>query len=687
MKQVTRKSPEFHAAGGSRAHIHNPRWQLRLSLSSSSRRMGEFGSPSFPIVSSGWSLAGVLTRACRYQKGLTGILLLLCLAVSAWAQPPQMKVWAIGDNVRINPTSNVAYEDNPELMPEGLTRGYGRSNLIWSEPDQLVSLKAARNEIVAFQIVIERLGENPLHNVNVEVGEFRGAGGHRIEKENIDLYKEWYVRLRRRSSQDYSLGPGWYPDALLPCWRWSGKLYPSDFVLPFDIPDRMNNIGNRQKTQAMWLDIYVPRERDRVPAGSYESTITVSSDEAKVQLRVRLQVWDFTLPEENHLKGNIHSDTEINVLAEELELKYYQMMRRHRLALGVLGYAPEIEVSGTDVNFDWTSYDSRLGKYLDGSAFTSEFGYLGPGYGLPMELLILPFDYEPMNVYKTSRQIQIAGKEFKFYRAWPVSVPKEGMTDEYKHIFTNAYKAYQQHFDEHPEWDQTRLIVFFLSLDEAYDEESYEKMLAYARLLKESGASRLEFRIDGWYPMDVMRRLAQYVDIAILGGAVDTEKIEEIRRMGMEDWFYTGVGNMDSDPLGGRALSWFCWKYGISSWTLWELDFNALRAWLFPETYTTSSGSVYNGHGMLAYRGETMGLAEPAASIRLKILRRGAQDYEYFWLLSQQPGGRERASEIVDSIIMEPAGHSGEFGYWKRNSEEWERARHKAGDLIQSLAR
>jgi hypothetical protein len=292
-----------------------------------------------------------------------------------------------------------------------------------------------------------------------------------------------------------------------------------------------------------------------------------------------------------------------------------------------------------------------------------------------------------MNVYKTSRQIQIAGKEFKFYSAWPVSVPKGGVTEEYNQIFTNAFRDYQQHFDERPEWNQTRLIVFFLSLDEAYDEESFGKMLSYAKLLKESGADRLEFRIDGWYPMDVMKRLAPYVDIAILGGSVDTGKIADIRKMGMEDWFYTGVGNMDSDPLGGRALSWFCWKYGISSWTLWELDFNALRAWIFPETYTTLSGGVYNGHGMLAYRGETMGLAEPAASIRLKILRRGAQDYEYFWLLSQKEGGQERARQIVDSIIVEPPGHPGEFGYWKRNPVEWEKARMKAGELIQSLHR
>jgi hypothetical protein len=449
----------------------------------------------------------------------------------------------------------------------------------------------------------------------------------------------------------------------------------------------MNNIGEEQRSHAMWLDIYVPKERSQAPPGIYESTITVSSESETVQLKVQLELWDFALPEENHLKGGFHSDTDINVMAQDLELKYYQMIRRHRLTMGVLGYAPDIEISGTDVHFDWTAYDQRLGKYLDGSAYTSEYGYSGPGYGLPVELLVLPFDYEPMNHYKTSRLIQLAGKEFKFYKGWPLEVPREGVTEKYRQIYSKTLRGFQKHFDDNPNWSKTRLILFFLSLDEAYDEPSYEKMLSYAKLVKESGADRLEFRIDGGYETEVMKYLSQYVDIVAFGGEVDTEGLPELRELGLEDWFYAGPGNMDWDPLGSRAMSWFCWKHGISSWLLWEFDFNALRAWLFPESYTTLDGRVQNGHGMYIYRGETMGLAEPAASIRLKILRRGVQDYEYFWLLAQEEGGEKRARDLVNSILVDPPGHEGEFGYWKRNAEEWDAIRNQVGALLNSLAR
>jgi hypothetical protein len=113
------------------------------------------------------------------------------------------------------------------------------------------------------------------------------------------------------------LGTGWYPDGLIPCLRWSGNLFPSTFILPFDIPDLLNNISPKQTSQALWVDIYVPRERQSAPPGTYTSTVTVSSDLGKIDLTLDLSVWDFALPEESHLRANIHTDTEINIFPPE----------------------------------------------------------------------------------------------------------------------------------------------------------------------------------------------------------------------------------------------------------------------------------------------------------------------------------------------------------------------------------
>jgi hypothetical protein len=613
-------------------------------------------------------------------------------AVSVLATPaagPSAVVWATGDSVRIDPMTGRAWEANQMIFPDALSGNYQESSLIWNGATRSISVHSARNEIAAFQIIVARTGEEPLRNVSVSLDELVGPGRAKIPQANLDLYKEWYVDVQKRSAQDYSLGTGWYPDALIPCLHWTGKLFPHSYILPFSIPDQLNNISLKQRNQALWVDIYVPRDREKAPPGNYRSQIRVSWAGGSASLDLNLKVWDFALPDENHLGGDIHTDTEIHTFTPELELKYYQLLRRHRLVMGEIGYAPGIDVSGTRVKIDWTDYDKRLAKYLDGSAFTSKYGYDGPGSGLPVELLILPFDAYPVNAYYDSRHVgESYGKEWKFYRPWPVDMPENGITPEYTAIWKSTFKAFEQHIEEHRDWDRTKFIVFLLSLDESYDERSIREMLYYGGLIKQAGAKRLKFRVDGSYPMDTMDRLSKVVDIAILGvRSYVPERVKRLREAGVEDWFYTGMGNTDGDPLGCRALGWVSWKYGAKSWAIWEMDFNSLRAWQYPATYTERNGDVENGQGFLVYRGETMGLDEPVASIRLKLMRRGSQDYEYFWLLSQKRNGRQKADAIVNSVIYEPLGTSeswGSPGMWQHNAESWDRARIGMGDLIES---
>jgi hypothetical protein len=349
-----------------------------------------------------------------------------------------------------------------------------------------------------------------------------------------------------------------------------------------------------------------------------------------------------------------------------------------------LGYAPALKISGTNVQIDWSKYDARLAKYLDGSAFTDKYGYTGPGYGVPIEYLVLPFDAYPMNLYKQARGIQLSGKEFKFYAPWPIAMPRQGPTPEYREIWKNAFRAYQAHFDQHPAWDKTRLLVYFLSLDEAYDDVARERMLYFGNLLKESGAPRLQYRVDGWYPKETMERLEKVLNVVILGlGGWDGATIDEIKKQGVDPWFYTDASWIDGDGLKCRALSWIAWKLRAGSWTLWELDFNSLRAWQYTETYEKQNGS-----GMLVYRGETMGLDQPAASIRLKGLRRGSQDYEYFWLLSQAKAGREMVDEAVNTILhgaITDKASLGAPGMWVHDPDEWDRMRVKFGEAIEKI--
>jgi hypothetical protein len=143
---------------------------------------------------------------------------------------------------------------------------------------------------------------------------------------------------------------------------------------------------------------------------------------------------------------------------------------------------------------------------------------------------------------------------------------------------------------------------------------------------------------------------------------------------------------VDQDLTMERAIPWVAWKYR-SGWVQWEFDWNAYSVWYDPET-VKRPGRACNGSGHLVYRGAVMGYRDPVASIRLKSLRRGLQDYEYFWLLEQRTGGKEASDQLVNGIVYKnPFGESsiGDTGVWKRNPDEWERARLAAGDRIARL--
>ena len=65
----------------------------------------------------------------------------------------------------------------------------------------------------------------------------------------------------------------------------------------------------------------------------------------------------------------------------------------------------------------------------------------------------------------------------------------------------------------------------------------------------------------------------------------------------------------------------------------------------------------YNGEGMLFYPGEDAGIDGPIASIRLKNLRDGMEDYEYFTLLEKAKG-----KEAVDGDRPHRRAHLGHVG-------------------------
>lgn len=588
-----------------------------------------------------------------------------------------LDIWATGDGVRVDPETGRYREDRPDVHSDYPGGDYQRANAAWNAHDGRIGLHGARNEFVAFQIIIEV--DAPTSDIRVHLDRLAGPGGVSLSGPSIALFRAWYIHANQPSSgyEESSLGPGWYPDALLPA-------QPGEPLL-LRIPDPENGIGDSHRNQTVWADIYVPRGRDEAPPGDYAGVLRVSWPGGEREVQVVLHVWDFALPDEIHCRGDIYNNS-LARMDPDRELRYYQMCRQHGFDPGVYRYIPQLSVEGTNVRIDWSDYDARLRKYLDGSAFTEEHGYWGRGRAVPLDHIILPFDCE---------------KSENRRRAWPMATPEGGPTPEFDAVWVEAARQFREHFDADPLWRKTRKVVFLDGLDEAYYEDAYQRMIYYSKLLRQGmGESWFSYRIDGGYGREAMEKLHSWVDLWVCHTiAFDADTVAEFRDKGVETWFYgpmvyerrenSACGSntfLDLDLLTCRGIGWAAWKHRCG-YCEWEFEWNNERSWADPLNWVTSQ-VAYNTSGLLMYRGEQIGRDGPIPSIRLKAQRRGFQDYEYFRLL-EQAGSAEEADGIVNSIVRAtPFGEAsiGNTEIWRNDPEAWDAARVRAGERLHAMA-
>jgi len=190
-----------------------------------------------------------------------------------------------------------------------------------------MALWAARGEYESFQIVV-RAPAGGLKNVNVAISDLMAQRG-RITKASVMLYREHYVQITRgspdRGGTNRPLGPGWYPDALIPFKTTSGEaLRPAALrAVPFDLAPSTD--------QPIWIDVFV--EHETLP-GRYSGTVTVTSDEGNAAVSVVVNVWNFELPLHPSLLSafNVSNDSSSNPRVFYGDEKQNQeMLLRHKI--------------------------------------------------------------------------------------------------------------------------------------------------------------------------------------------------------------------------------------------------------------------------------------------------------------------------------------------------------------------
>lgn len=141
-----------------------------------------------------------------------------------------------------------------------------------------------------------------------------------------------------------------------------------------------------------------------------------------------------------------------------------------------------------------------------------------------------------------------------------------------------------------------------------------------------------------------------------------------------------------------RSWPWIAWRYGVDGIFLWVGNFWNDDPYRNPVNWT----AALLGNGVLFYPGAmlpTIGfpaIEGPVSSFRMKALRRGLFDYEYFRLLRDAGGDADAlVSNVVRSALNEEGWTPhwrhprwGQHGDWDHDPARWDAARQEAARQI-----
>jgi hypothetical protein len=255
-------------------------------------------------------------------------IILLALALLLAAAPASAgvaAVWAVSDGEKV--------ERDDRAHP------LKAKNAVWD--GRTVRLAAARNEIVAFQVIVEA-DSGGLAALSASLPHLRRRGGAETIAyappasdpslsvgRPIQLFSVHYMNVTSESHADWAWKPGspaaprdttgWKPVQLVPENARAGR---GGFPLAVG-----PGLG-----QALWVEVCVGRDR---PAGVYEGTLTLTADGKATTLPVELRVFDFALPEANSLPVMIYFEPDQPALYQgrNLDPAYHRFAHRHRVEL------------------------------------------------------------------------------------------------------------------------------------------------------------------------------------------------------------------------------------------------------------------------------------------------------------------------------------------------------------------
>ena len=461
--------------------------------------------------------------------------------------------------------------------------GYLAANHLFSAKENRIRLHAARNEFVAFQILLR----GPAKNVTASL---KFADGP------VTAFAHY---------QNVAGKAGPLPDPLVPIKE--GVTTPDG-----------------QQSASLHAELFVPH--DTAP-GKHAGKLTLTMGKDTLDIAVDLDVWNFTLPD--HLSFLCEMN---GYSVPTSESGYYRQGHRHRTSVNIVPYSQSGRVDEgwgprwDGKQLDWKAWDARFGKYFDGSAFSDL-----PRKNVPLNIFYLPLHENwPTPVEGNYLGGYWADRAFKpAYRQAFVEASKQfaehcnakGWNETMFHGFLNNKFDFKRNG-----WTRTSALWV---LDEPASYQDFWALRWFASAFHEGvrqapGSAKLLFRADISRPQWQRDTFDGLLDYNVVGGEVRnySRAVLDRKRANGEIVIEYGGSNAVDDsnlqPLGWCLDSWSLGTDGVLPW----LTIGKKDAW---ET----------GEATCLFYPLRQGDDEPVPSVRLKSYRRGQQDVEYLTLLGQ----------------------------------------------------
>jgi len=176
-----------------------------------------------------------------------------------------------------------------------------------------VTLFCAINEYEPFQLVL--LPKKRMEKVRIESSALYNVSGYKIVPENISISHVEYVTIIT-PTDEYGAAGEW-PDPLPP--------YDGPFT------------AFAGENHPLWITIHVS---DDANPGIYDGMVIITSGTWKKEIPIRLNVWNFALPEETHIRSAFGLNTSFIKAYHNLETReelekvydsYAQNLKEHRI--------------------------------------------------------------------------------------------------------------------------------------------------------------------------------------------------------------------------------------------------------------------------------------------------------------------------------------------------------------------